>query len=185
MPTSSMTASHAEGLLRFWMCSQLIRKECHAKYTHTHTSRKKTRTQQVCSRASPCRSDVSLWEFGLHQTQTCKFKETLGWLYSASIKAAQKTRTEQMACSVPGKTKMKQAASPPIREITRPISGMKRARTRVMINHTSVCRILLLLSRRTHTSTCSPWKRSQSPSITALKQHMTTAEYWEEKIHKN
>lgn len=90
-----------------------------------------------------------------------------------------------MACIVPGKTKMKQAASPPIREITRPMSGMKRARTRVMINHTSVCRILLLLSRRTHTSTCSPWKRSQSPSITALEQHMSTAEYWEENIHKN
>lgn len=69
---------------------------------------------------------------------------------------------------LPGKTKIKQAANPPISDITRPISGMKRARRRVATNQTSVCRMRLLRSRRTHTSTCSPWKRSHSPSITAL-----------------
>lgn len=84
----------------------------------------------------------------------------------------------------PGKTKIKQAANPPISEITRPISGMKRARTRVTTNHTRVCRILLLCSRRTHTSTCSPWKRSQSPSTTALERHVITPERSEGLFHK-
>lgn len=79
---------------------------------------------------------------------------------------------------------MKQAANPPISEITRPISGMKRARTRVTTNHTSVCRILLLCSRRTHTSTCSPWKRSQSPSMTALEEREITAESSDEMERK-
>lgn len=86
------------------------------------------------------------------------------------IRIAQNSKPlPRMRKVLPGNTKMKQAANPPISEITRPISGMKRARTRVTTNHTSVCRILLLLSRRTHTSTCSPWKRSHSPSITALE----------------
>lgn len=70
--------------------------------------------------------------------------------------------------SLPGNTKMKQAARPPIMEMTRPMSGMKSARTSVTTNHANVCRTRLRPSRRTHTSTCSPWKRSHSPSITAL-----------------
>lgn len=119
---------------------------------------------------SPCRSVVCLRQLGLHQTQTCQVKETLDRLYSVTLKIAQKSDTLQRIQKVlPGNTKIKQAANPPISEITRPISGMKRARTRVTTNHTSVCRIRLLLSRRTHTSTCSPWKRSHSPSTTALE----------------
>lgn len=71
--------------------------------------------------------------------------------------------------ALPGNTKMKQAARPPIMEMTRPMSGMKSARTSVTTNHTKVCRTRLRFSRRTHTSTCSPWKRSHSPSMTALE----------------
>lgn len=85
--------------------------------------------------------------------------------------------------ALPGNTKMKQAASPPISEMTRPMSGMKRARTRVTTNHTSVCRILLLRSRRTHTSTCSPRKRSHRPSITALQDRMGSGFEIDKSIH--
>ena len=70
--------------------------------------------------------------------------------------------------ALPGNTKMKQAASPPIIEMTRPMSGVKSARTSVTTNHARVCRMRLLFSRWTHTSTCSPWKRSHSPSMTDL-----------------
>lgn len=77
-------------------------------------------------------------------------------------------RAQSRLAALPGNTKMKQAASPPIMEMTRPMSGVKSARTSVTTNHTNVCRMRLLFSRRTHTSTCSPWKRSHSPSITAL-----------------
>lgn len=95
----------------------------------------------------------------------------------AEVRARQETCTaisDLGYAELPGKTKMKQAASPPISEITRPMSGMKSARMSVTTNHTSVCRIRRLRSRRTHTSTCSPRKRSQSPSITALRGHMIT-----------
>lgn len=88
----------------------------------------------------------------------------------ADVSAGQESCSSNLDCAaLPGKTKMKQAASPPISEITRPMSGVKSARTSVTTNHTSVCRIRLLRSRRTHTSTCSPRKRSQSPSMTALQ----------------
>lgn len=88
-----------------------------------------------------------------------------------------------MMKALPGKTKMKQAASPPMSEMTRPISGMKSARMRVTKNHTSVCRTLRLRSRRTHTSTCSPWKRSHSPSMTALDSQHGNNEYQISQFH--
>lgn len=64
---------------------------------------------------------------------------------------------------------MKHAAKPPISEMTRPISGMKRARINVRQNQTSVCSILRLRSLATSVSTSSPLKRNHKPSSTALK----------------
>lgn len=65
---------------------------------------------------------------------------------------------------------MKHAAKPPISEMTRPISGMKRARMSVRQNQTSVCTILRLCSLATSVSTSSPLKRNHKPSSTALPQ---------------
>lgn len=56
----------------------------------------------------------------------------------------------------PGKMKMKQAARPPMTEMTLPMSGMKRASSRVSRNHTSVCRTRRLRSRPTSSSTGTP-----------------------------
>ena len=69
---------------------------------------------------------------------------------------------------------MKQAARPPMREMTRPMSGMKRARMRVRKNQMTVCSRRRLRSRTTSTSTCSPRKRSHRPSSTALLTHNQT-----------
>lgn len=64
---------------------------------------------------------------------------------------------------------MKQAARPPMSEMTRPISGMVRARTSVRQNQTSVYSTRLLRSLTTSVSTSVPLKRSHKPSNTALK----------------
>lgn len=125
---------------------------------------------------SPERSVVGLWKFCLHQTQTCEVKKNNK---NKTLSCDRETSSGwPQSSSSPGKMKMKQAASPPIREMTRPMSGMKRARTSVTTNQIRVCRILLLLSRRTHTSTCSPWKRSHSPSITALGWQEEETQEW-------
>lgn len=91
------------------------------------------------------------------------------WLEKHWCDTSKKIKSENLLILIPGKTKMKHAAKPPISEMTRPISGMKRARISVRQNQTSVCSILRLRSLVTSVSTTSPLKRNHKPSSTALK----------------
>lgn len=81
---------------------------------------------------------------------------------------------------------MKQAARPPMSEMTRPISGMVRARMSVRQNQTTVHRTRRLRSLTTSVSTSVPLKRSHKPSNTALKHthtHTHTFTYLSFTIH--
>lgn len=107
-------------------------------------------------------SDIMLRKLCLNQTQPYRKREVLLMPLFLKYNMASINR------KIPGNTKMKHAAKPPISEMTLPMSGMKRARISVRQNQMIVCSILLLRSFATSVSTSSPLKRSHRPSNTAL-----------------